>query len=271
MYKSCLTLSFAITAFSLLQSCSKDDTIKAPDYGDKLNTVEWNAGAQKETYEYNSDNTLKRIVYTSGQASDSYEFTWNGNKLAEMFEKNATYKNFYYYDNAGKVSHTTTAIHDDASKTTNKMEYTYRSDGKVDQLKYFVINYAGTELRAITTYHYNTAGDLDHSVTTTGNYTITQQIEGYSQPVKFNPWGFIDLTLLENYMIYNYPVLSTMKGFPAKVTRKVKIGNDPEFVDIVTTNTSEISNKRINKMTIELTSPSTPSINKIRTGTFNYK
>lgn len=265
--------SIRILAFSviiLIQSCSKDDE-PAPNQPSiaKLIRVDWTPGTAKEEYHYSADNSLKRIVYSIGQTSTSYEFTWNNNKVTEVYDPSSSYKHFYFY-NGDKLSYTTRSQKNDASQIVYKMEYTYRQDGKADKLKYFTVEENGTELKAGSTYYYNAAGELSHTVTIMENYTITHTIEGYSQEVKFIPWGFIDLTLMEDYMIFNYPVLSTMKGFPVKITRKVKIGDTPEFVDTITTHTCEISNGRINKMTVDFKVPSHPELDKTRNAFFNY-
>ena len=72
-------------------------------------------------------------------------------------------------------------------------------------------------------------------------------------------------------MIFNYPVLSSMKAYPLKITRTVQTGDDPPFVDIVTTNTCDVSNKRINQLKTEIKDPAMPGYNSSRTGQFNYK
>jgi hypothetical protein len=274
MYKPYLVLALGLSLLTALQSCSKDhdkpiDTNPPSSWGDLLESIEWDNGS-KETFAYNADSTLKQIAYSFGNSAHSYEFSWAGKRMVEMHDNISLYKNTYTY-NGNKVFQMTNTPKNDPATSSYKMEYTYNAIGKVDKLKYFVINEAGTELRAGTSYQYNAAGDLIKSITSTGNTTITQSIDGYSTEAAFNPWAFIDFTLLENYMIFNYPVLSSMKGYPLKITRTVQTANDPPFVDIITTNTCEISNKRINKLKIEIKDPAMPGYNVTYTGRFIYK
>ncbi|MCG2615650.1 hypothetical protein LZZ85_15220 [Terrimonas sp. NA20] len=269
MFKPNLIALLTLTSAIALQSCRKDDAPKPPaETGDKLASIEWNSGF-KESYEYNSNNTLKKITYSSTQSSNAVEFSWTGNLMSEVRENSSVYKNVYHY-NGGKVTRSTNETSNAPSTVYYHLEYDYRGDGKVHKMRYITFGAAGPELKTETDYNYNTAGELTSTVSHSGSTTVTQQIEGYTE-VSFNPWAFIDLTLLENYMIFNYPVLSSMKGFPRKITRIVKQGNDPEFVDITTTHHCEVSKNQITKMVVELASPTTPSLNRKRTALFTYK
>lgn len=270
MYKPDLIRFFAFAVIIFLQSCKKDNTesLPLPIPSVALSAIEWSTGNQKETYEYNSDHSLKKIVFTSGQASDTYEFKWTDKKLSEVHETGSLFKQYYQYS-GNRVSAMTYASVADPATGNYKMEYSYRADGKIEKMELIMLNAAGSN--AVTTYHYNTAGELSSTVTIMDEYRITQTIESYSAEVRFEPWSFIDLSLLENYMIYNYPVLSSMKALPAKVSRSVKIGNNPEFLDAVTTNTFEITNTRINKLKYELQIPGSPSLGKTKNAQFIYK
>ena len=274
MHKPYRILALSLSLFILLQGCSKDHdnptgNDPVPSFGDMLESVEWDKGS-KETFTYNADSTLKQIVYSFGGATHSYEFTWSGKKMTAMQDNTSLYKNTYSY-NGNKIYQMINAPKTGGVTGSYKMEYTYNAIGKVDQLKYFTINEAGTELKASTAYQYNAAGELIKSITQTGDFTITQLIGGYSGEAVFNPWIFIDFTLLENYMIFNYPVLSTMKGFPLKITRMVQVGNNPAFVDLITTNTCEISHKRINKLKIDIEDPNMPDYHVTNMARFIYK
>lgn len=269
MLKPYLIPLLMLSAIIALQSCRKGDTPPPPaETGEKLATIEWNNDF-KETYEYNTNNTLKKIGYKTAQREDAVEFTWTGNFMTEAREISSLYKNVYHY-NGGKISHSTSETVNAPSTVYYHLEYDYRGDGKVNKMRFISFGTNGQELKTETDYNYNTAGELTSTVSRSGNTTITQQIEGYIA-VSFNPWTFIDLSLVENYMIFNYPVLSSMKGFPRKITRIVKQGDDPEFVDITTTHTCEVSKNQITKMVIELANPAAPSLNRKRTALFTYK
>ncbi|PZR26218.1 MAG: hypothetical protein DI535_15375 [Citrobacter freundii] len=268
MYKPDLIPLFAFAVIALLQSCKKDPAENLPLPSTTLSAIEWSPGNQKETYEYNSDRSLKKIVFTSGQVADSYEFKWNDKKLSEVHETGSLFKQYYQYS-GNRISTMTYAPAADPGVGNYKMAYTYRADGKPDKMELIMLNASGSN--AVTTYNYNAAGELSSTVTIMDEYRITQTIESYSAEVRFEPWSFIDISLLENYMIYNYPVLSSMKALPAKVSRSVKIGNNPEFLDAVTTNTFEITNGRISKLKYELQIPGSPSLNRTKNAQFIYK
>jgi hypothetical protein len=271
MLKPNLIPFITLTAVIFLQSCKKDDAPKPPvpdETGNKLASIQWNSGFT-ETYEYDADDKLKKISYKTGQYEGAMEFSWTGNLMTEVRENSSQHKNVYHYT-GGKVTHSTNETKNAPSTVYYHLEYDYRGDGKVDKMRYITFTANVPELKTETTYYYNTGGDLTSSVSRSGSTIVTQQIEGYTQ-VSFEPWAFIDQSLVENYMIFNYPVLSSMRGFPRKITRIVKQGNDPEFIDIVTTNTCVITNNQISKMEVALTSPTSPSINKQRTAVFTYK
>lgn len=270
MFKHNLIRLFIFTIIILLQSCKKDPgkNVHPPYPDDRLSVIEWSTGGRRETYDYNDDHSLKRIVFSAGQAADIYNFTWKDNKLTEAYEAGSSFRQFYHYE-GDRITDMTYAPATDPGNGNYKMEYTYRTDGKIDKMKLVMLN--GSGANALTTYHYNAAGELSSTITIMDEYMITQTIESYSAPVSFEPWTFIDLTLLENYMIYNYAVLRSMKALPAKVLRSVKIGNAPEFMDAVTTNTFEISDKRINKLKYELKIPGSSSLDRTQNAQFIYK
>jgi len=270
MYKPNLIQLFTLAIIIMFQSCKKDPprNIQPPAPSTTLSAIEWSTGNQKETYEYNNDQKLKKIVLSSGQVSDIYEFNWKGNKLSEAHEVSSLFKQVYHYD-GNRISKITYTSVTDPGSSNYKMDYLYRADGKIEKMNLVMLNGSGSN--ATTTYHYNASGELSSTVTIMDQFTITQTIESYSDQISFEPWAFIDLTLLENYMIYNYPVLSSMKALPAKVLRSVKIGAAPEFLDAVTTNTFETGNNRINKLKYELQIPGSPSLGKTRNALFTYK
>lgn len=269
-------LSFILMA-CIFHSCQKDDqeqpvpdeTNDTPDYGALVRSIEWDNGT-KAVMAYNSDSTLKEIDYSFQNIVSATVFEWEAKKVKVMYDDRSLYKNTYYYT-GDRVAHYINSPKQIVSQVSYKMEYTYKSNGQLDKLKYFTTNEAGTELKTSSTYEYNTAGDLTRVTTTNNNSIITHTIESYSDSADFNPLIFIEVGLFENYTIYNLPVMSRMKKYPTKIVRTVKTGNDEPYIDKITENTCEISDRRINKITSKITIPGMPQYSNIVAGVFKYE
>jgi hypothetical protein len=80
----------------------------------------------------------------------------------------------------------------------------------------------------------------------------------------------MESTLSEHYPIYNWPVLSKLAKLPKKITRKVKVGNDDEYIDKIEEHVFEISNARLNKMTTSIIIPGYPQYSNTISAVFMY-
>lgn len=261
----------------VFQSCNKDEqeqpapdeTNDPPNYGALVRSIEWDNGT-KAVMAYNSDSTLKQIDYSFQNVVSATVIEWEAKQMKVMHDDRSLYKNTYYYM-GDRVTHYINSPKQIVSQSSYKMEYTYKSNGQLDKLKYFTTNEAGTELKAGTTYEYNTTGDLTKVTTITGNSVITHTIESYSDSADFNPLLFIEVGLYENYTIYNLPVMSKMKKYPTKIVRTVKTGNDDPYIDKVTESICEIGDRRINKLTYKITIPGMPQYSNTVVGVFQYE
>ncbi|MFT3680829.1 MAG: hypothetical protein QM791_11190 [Ferruginibacter sp.] len=269
MYKAGFILLTVITVF--ITGCKKDEPRPPGDPNDNklLRSIEWSNGV-KASMQYNGNYNLSKIIYTHGNITGATVINWQGSKVKEMFDDRSLFKNSYYYSR-DRITHYINSFKAGTSSNSFKMEYTYNADGYVAVLKYFSTTEAGTTLKTTTNYEYNAAGDLVKATTLTPDITIIHTIVGYSEPADFDPLIFVETGLFENYTIFNLPVMSQLKKYPVKITRAVKAGNDPLFIDKIDENTCEITGKRINKMNTKIIFPATPDYNLSITGTFKYE
>ncbi|MBO9731306.1 MAG: hypothetical protein J7623_21890 [Chitinophaga sp.] len=272
--KKCIFL-LALAAclmLTIFQSCKKRETDThgpgkpTPPY-ELVRAIHWDNGAE-ESMIYNTDSSLKQIDARFRTTMSNTIFEWEDGKIKKVYQNYSLYKDTYYYEN-GRISYYTIGS-DLVPSSTYKMVFSYKSNGLPDKQQYYTINEAGTKLNTETTYEYNAAGELFQAVTTTGNSIFTHTVDQYTDSVNFNPLFFIQVGLFENYAIFNLPVMSTMKKYPAKIVRTVKTGNAAPQIDKISENTCEISNKRINKITLKTSIlGTTPSSNTV-TGVFEY-
>lgn len=264
-------------SFVLLSSCQKDDQeqpdipdkTETPDHGALVRSIDWSNGT-KAIMVYNTDSTLKQIDYSYQNIVGATVFEWEGKRMKVMYDDRSLYKNTYYYS-GDRITHYINSPKQIVSPSSYKMEYTYKSNGQPDKLKYLTTNEAGTELKGGTTYEYNNAGDLIKATTISGNSVITHTIESYSDSADFNPLIFIEVGLYEYYTIFNLPVMSRLKKYPAKIIRTVKTGNAEPYIDKIDEHICEISNRRINKITSKITIPGMPQYSNTITAMFKYE
>ncbi|MBO9204658.1 MULTISPECIES: hypothetical protein [Niastella] len=249
---------------SLLGACDKDDKIDEPEIvipQFHIKSITWNYGLTGN-FVYNADSSLKQIDYTYQNVGGFTGFGWSGNLHTELYDDRSLYKNVFEYDTDGypvKMKNVTKA---DPTDTQYQLEFLYNA-GKLQAMKYAVFNEDGTtELRSSSTYHYNAGGDLEKVVTQFGKNLITHTIDAYSAPVSFLPAHYLDPTLLENYTIYNMAVLQQLQQLhklPAKVTRVVKTGSNPEYIDKIEDQVFTVNNYRIDKVSTTISYPQMPN------------
>lgn len=140
-----------------------------------------------------------------------------------MYDNRSLYKNTYHYD-GNRVAYYINTTRDFVSATSYKMEYHYNANGQVSKLNYFSTSEAGSILKTATTYETSSLGKLRKAITSSGNSIITHTIDSYSDSADFNPLLFIEVGLYEYYTLYNLAVFSSLKKYPAKITRTIKTG-----------------------------------------------
>jgi hypothetical protein len=253
-------LLISLTVFSACKKdndAPKDPENEIPQY--QLKSIAWNNGLSGN-FVYN-DNTLQSIDYTYQNVSGQTIFGYSGKTLKEMYDDRSQYKNVFEYDSEGKPTKMRNRERYDVQATKYEMVFHYNSANRIDTLRYFTFNEAGTRQRWVCGYDYNSNGDLVKVTTQYETMTITHTIDAYSQPVSFVPWHYIETTLNENFVIYNLGIMTQFhkaNKLPAKVTRIVQIGSDPSYVDKVAEDVFTVNNYKIEKVNSTITYPEMP-------------
>lgn len=271
-------IPFFLCLFVLLtgSACQKNDPVPAPqpqdspnpNTGELVRSIQWSNGTLA-LVQYNADSSLKQINYSLLNSVGSTIFEWEGGKMKGMYDNRSLYKNTYHYD-GNRVSYYINTTRDFVSATSYKMEYHYNANGKVSKLNYFYSSEAGSILKTATTYEYNASGELNKAITTSGNSIITHTIDSYSDSADFNPLLFIKVGLYEYYTLYNLAVFSSLKKYPAKITRTIKTGNNAAYVDRIVEHVCDITNRRINKISSHSSYPANPQYNSSLEAVFTY-
>lgn len=263
-------------SLALLCACKKDnDPPKEPEDNVpqyQLRSITWDNGL-KGDFVYNTENNLQQIDYVFQSASGRTVFGWNGKTFTEMYDDRSMYKNVYEYDADGKVIKMRNLSRSGSLPSEYQFEFRYNSNKKVEELKYYIINEAGKQLRATSSYHYNSAGDLEKAVTEYQGSTITHTIDSYSPPVSYVPCHYIDPTLTENYTIYNLAVIMQLQKqhkLPSKVTRVVKTGANPSYVDKIEEQLFIVNNYRIDKVYTTISYPGMPGYGNKLEAVYSY-
>ncbi len=257
-------------------ACQKNDPVPvpppqdspSPNTGELVRSIQWSNGTLA-LVQYNADSSLKQINYSLLNSVGSTIFEWEGGKMKGMYDNRSLYKNTYHYD-GNRVSYYVNTTRDFVSATSYKMEYHYNANGQVSKLNYFSSSEAGSILKTATTYEYNASGELNKAITTSGNSIITHTIDSYSDSADFNPLLFIEVGLYEYYTLYNLAVFSSLKKYPAKITRTIKTGNNAAYVDRIVEHVCDITNRRINKISSHSSYPANPQYNSSLEAVFTY-
>jgi hypothetical protein len=269
MTKHALSRLFFIS-LALLCACKKDNDRpkypedNVPQY--QLRSITWNNGLKGE-FVYNSESNLQHIDYTFNNVSDRTVFGWNGKAFTEMYDDGSLYKNVYEYDADGKVIKMRNIARSGSLPTEYRFEYHYNTAKQIDTLRYIVVNEAGTQSKWISGYEYSSTGDLLKVTTRYDSTVITHTIDTYSPSVSFVPCHYIETTMSENYVIYNLGIMMQLQKqhkLPSKVTRVVKTGSNPSYVDKIEERLFIVNNYRIDKLYTTITSPGMPGyVNKL--------
>ncbi|MDI3318421.1 hypothetical protein [Pinibacter soli] len=212
-----------LTALVFFQSCSKnDDPVPQNASGPLLTKIEWKDQNASASFEYNTDNSQRQIIYDTPYGIDTLNFAYANSKLATITSTRSLKISQYAYNEKNQVSNITMSSIYSIAKY--QFEYTYTSIGKVASLKYYLLNEGGKHLIYNSVYDYDSAGDLSKITSTDKNkQQIIILIKSYSEKTLFNPWPFISTTDLEEmYELYNYPVLNSLKKLPKRVEKIIQ-------------------------------------------------
>lgn len=257
-----------VTVLLMAVSCKKSKDSESPDNATGLlRSVEWNNG-MKAGMEYNTDNHLSKINYNLNGEVSSTVFNWQQKQLSVMYDTRSGGKTQFYYT-GNKLTHSIYS-NPESAEDGYKLEYSYRADGKVEKLVYSIITGAGAEPDIISKYYYAANGDLKEVESSDGENNVLQTFE-WSVAVNFDALAFLNTGLVDSYTYLNTPVLSSMKKYPTKVTRKLSYGDQLPEIDKIEENTLTIANQRIEKMQTKITMPAFPENNLNSTAAFKYQ
>ncbi|UYQ94678.1 hypothetical protein MKQ68_06190 [Chitinophaga horti] len=266
-------LAAACLVLAGLTACSKEEKPPKPTTGTTpqflLKTIEYQNSGTKAELTYNADSTLKQIAYTNQQAAAAIYYKYDQKRVIEGGYTNSIYVSLFTYNGAGKVTKIFTQTQGNPTNGYT-MEYSYNIKGEVVSQRYFQNNEAGSQLKAFSDYTYNAQGLLSKVITTNGNNKLTYNIEAYSDEYAVSPWVFVPMSLTEFYPIYNYPVLSSMKRLPAKITRLQQLNGGTVKTERIDQQKFEITDKKINKLITLVDYPEHPELHAEDTAVFKY-
>ncbi|WP_295129375.1 hypothetical protein [uncultured Chitinophaga sp.] len=219
---------------------------------------------------YNTDSSIKTIIYENGSAGQETFFDYQDKKLVKTGYVGSLHTTLYTYDNNNRVIKMHIKQVETIPGTSYSLEYTYNSKGQVAEQKFYVINEAGTKHRGTSTYQYNAQNLITRVVTLDGQHKYTWDIEAYSDEYSVSPWVFVNTYLSEFYAIYNYPVISSMNRLPAKLRRTAQLNGGTPKVDRIDQQKYEITGKKINKLIAIVDFPGHPELHATDTAFFKY-
>ncbi|WP_276482477.1 hypothetical protein [Paraflavitalea pollutisoli] len=271
-----LLLSLALFSAMGITGCQKDDVDPPPPVDNPpalqflVKSMEFDIGTVAHV-RYNPDSTIHDIFYNNQSAAGQLDFTWSGKQALALSYDGSLYRDTFVYVN-GRLTSLTNGWKRGTSPTSYKLDYAYNSNGSLAELNYYQTNEAGTKLIYSTTYAYHSNGDLA-SITSTqksNQYKIKLTIDSWSADCEINPWLFIGPGPNEWYTLYNYPLLSTFKKLPGKITKTVQQAGQAAETEQITVNTYTITNKRLDKTATALSYPKHPNLDQSHSVIYKY-
>lgn len=263
-------------SLALLCACKKhndppkDPEENIPQY--QLKAITWSNGLKGE-FVYNNENNLQHIDYTYQNVGGRTVFGWNGKTFTEMYDDRSMYKNVYEYDAEGKPIRMRNLPRNGSIPAEYRFDFHYNAAKQIDSLQYSTINEAGIKPKWLSTYEYNSAGDLLKVITKYDDTEITHTIDAYSPPVSFLPCHYIETTMSENYVIYNLGIMTLLQKqhkLPSKVTRVVKTGSEPSYVDKIEEQIFTVTDYKIEKINTTISYPGMPGYTNKLEAVYSY-
>lgn len=261
---------YVIAALLLIQGCKKTTVPGSPLSSGKqlLREITWTAPSAKAALFYNADSTLKTVQYLGPGSGYTVNYSYTQKRITAFGLDNSLYQHEFVYGSGGRISNVKRK--EQGQVYTEDMEFYYDATGAVTVLKYYVINEGRRVLAASSSYKYDTDQRLSEIISIDINGSKSSiSIEEYSAGFNYDPLWFLGITAGENYQIYNYPVLSSMKGVPSKIKRTVYVNGLPS-TELLIASTFVITNSRIDKHTTVTSYPQNPQYNSTSDTEFKY-
>ncbi|RYY63039.1 MAG: hypothetical protein EOO05_00385 [Chitinophagaceae bacterium] len=264
-----------IGTVGLFSSCMKSSDVQdAPPPETNVPTgalarLEWDNGLTGY-FDYNTDNSLKTIQYNLGGSTGKTMFEWSGSRMTSISDDRSLYKNVYTYGPDNKLVKVEN-VQKSGGASVFLLEYTYNAQGLVDSMKYFATNNGTKVLKTRSGYTYGAGSRLTEVVTESGNNLVKSVVDTWSPELSFIPQMYVDVTLSENYDVYNLPVLEQQDMLPTKITRMVKTGSGNYTTDKVQEIQFTLSGTRVTNTRTTVTFPNVPGSSNVLNAVYIYK
>ena len=270
-----LKAGLLIGTIGLFGSCMKSndvDNAPVPQTSvpaGSLARLEWDNGLTGY-FDYNTDTTLRTVQYNLGGSTGKTVFEWSAGKMTSISDDRSLYKNVYTYGPDNKVVKVEN-VQKSGGSSVFVLEYTYNAQGLVDSMKYFATNTGTKVLKTRSGYSYDANQKLTEVVTESGTNLVKSVIDSWSPELFFIPQMYLDVTLSENYDVYNLPVLLQKKMLPAKITRMVKPASGVYATDKVQEVQFTLSGTKVTNTKTTVTYPNVPGSNTVLNTVYIYK
>ncbi|WP_199121010.1 hypothetical protein [Pedobacter sp. ASV28] len=261
---------FTLTTLVLLSlsACkkptSKPSAAEADIQKPMLKTIYWPLLGVTAVITYNADNTAKNISYTGIRIPSRLEFSYSRFGLSNVELTNSLDGKFLFYDAlTGRLTEMTKAIKEGGGyRNYAKATFNNSVSGRLEVLRHYIVNEAGSKLSYTSTYEYNANG-LPKKITVIdkNNNKRVIVLEEYSDEVLFDPLYFIDFDMGELFHVYNnstLELLSKLHRLPSRLKITEYRGSQVSQEKLVETNFT-ISSKKLVKQIIKVTGSEFPT------------
>lgn len=264
------TKFFTLTTLVLLSlsACkkptSKPSAAEADIQKPMLKTIYWPLLGVTASITYNSDSTVKNISYTGTRILSRLEFSYSRFGLSNVELTNSLDGKFLFYDAlTGRLTEMTKAIKEGGGyRNYAKATFNNSVSGRLEVLRHYIVNEAGSKLSYTSNYEYNANG-LPKKITVIdkNNNKRVIVLEEYSDEVLFDPVYFIDFDMGELFHVYNnstLELLSKLHRLPSRLKITEYRGNQVNQEKLIETNFT-ISSKKLVKQIIKVTGSEFPT------------
>ena len=270
--KKSIVLPYLLLISLMFQACKEKDIQQPPvptSHRALVRKINWTAQGSIAQLSYNNDSTVKTVNYIGTGSSYAVNYLYSQGNIARFELEGPFYSYEFQYDSNVRISGMK-RWEQQANRYSEELEFSYNPNGTVSTLKYHQVNEAGRKLLHTHTYNYDAKNQLTEINSMASNGTRSKvTIEGYSTGFSFDPLWFMGISLDDSYMIYNYPLLSTMKGLPTKIVYTDYPNGQPSINRVITVNYT-INNKRIERQLTSIRYPQHPAYDTSSETVFTY-
>jgi len=260
-------LTLLITGCKKSDDHAEDETMASKELVKRFESS-YSNGVKGEVV-YKSDSSIQSITYTYPDTTIAAEYYYDSGGFLDVIQLNKQDAGLgFSYESDRSILGISLRSSPLGSISDGILSFAYTAEKLVNKCQYFHYNGSLHEKKWTHTYEYNNEKLVTGIKSVNNkNETIVLTIGNYSSYCNIFPEAFMELLRVGDlYELYNYAVLKKMNRLPGKITKT----NASGIIERIVENSFDITNGRLNKVTVKNTYPMQPQLNNTYDIKFYY-